>query len=114
MVTWRPERAFRMTTPTGPGHDRIGLSATVGRARRPKGARGRDIAPPRRVGVPSPTGPAAEALSYWPAACQTVVTLQNSRIPCPDNSRPYPDRLIPPKGNAGCDAVIPLKNTPPA
>lgn len=40
--------------------------------------------------------------------------LQNSRIPCPDSSRPYPDRFTPPNGNAGCDAVIPLKNTAPA
>lgn len=40
--------------------------------------------------------------------------LQNSRIPCPDSSRPYPDRFTPPNGNPGWDAVIPLTNTPPA
>ncbi len=40
--------------------------------------------------------------------------LQNSRIPCPDSSRPNPDRFTPPNGNAGWDAVIPLTYTLPA
>src|SRR5262249_11746004 len=31
----------------------------------------------------------------------TVVRLQNSRMPCADSSRPYPECLTPPNGNSG-------------
>src|SRR2546421_11582104 len=40
--------------------------------------------------------------------------LQNSRIPCTDSSRPYPESFTPPKGRAGYDVVIPFTKTCPA
>ena len=43
-----------------------------------------------------------------------VLILTNSLIPISDNSRPYPDLLIPPKGNLGSDLDISFINTDPA
>lgn len=47
-------------------------------------------------------------------AIQTVFRLVNSWIPKDDNSRPRPERLVPPKGSLGSDFVIPLIKTDPA
>ena len=41
-------------------------------------------------------------------------TLVNSRIPCTESSRPYPDLLMPPKGNSGIDATTAFAKTIPA
>jgi anti-sigma B factor antagonist len=45
----------------------------------------------------------AEALARPPAAhpIQTALTLQNSRMPCQESSRPCPDCLTPPNGSSG-------------
>lgn len=34
-------------------------------------------------------------------AIQTVLILQNSRMPWAESSRPYPERLMPPNGTSG-------------
>ena len=45
---------------------------------------------------------------------QTVWMLTNSRIPNSESSRPYPERLTPPKGSLGSEATMPLIKTCPA
>jgi hypothetical protein len=45
---------------------------------------------------------------------QTVFRLQNSRIPCADSSRPYPELFTPPNGSDGYEVTMPLTNTAPA
>lgn len=45
---------------------------------------------------------------------QTVLRLQNSRMPAAASSRPTPESFTPPKGSSGYEAVMPLTNTAPA
>lgn len=40
-------------------------------------------------------------LARWSQPCQTALTLQNSRMPCTESSRPYPLVLMPPNGSSG-------------
>src|SRR5206468_2757587 len=44
----------------------------------------------------------------------TDLALQNSRMPCTDSSRPYPEFFTPPKGRSLYEVVMPLMNTAPA
>ncbi|QCH25017.1 hypothetical protein DSM43276_03289 [Mycobacteroides salmoniphilum] len=47
-------------------------------------------------------GPSAFQGPVLPAqAIQTVLILQNSRMPWAESSRPYPERLMPPNGTSG-------------
>ncbi len=68
----------------------------------------------RPTPLPAAGEPAGRRAREGQARCQTVVALQNSRMPWPASSRPYPERLTPPKGSAGWEAVMPLTKTPPA
>src|SRR5206468_8574574 len=47
-------------------------------------------------------------------AIQTDLMLTNSRMPYSESSRPYPERLMPPKGRRGSDFTTPFTNTEPA
>src|SRR5260370_12857216 len=44
----------------------------------------------------------------------TALVLVNSRIPSTDNSRPWPEALMPPKGRRGSLLTMPLMKTMPA
>ena len=45
--------------------------------------------------------PAADGAVGASPPTQTVLRLQNSRMPCADSSRPYPEFFTPPKGSSG-------------
>ena len=91
----------------------------AGRAGRPADVRQHE--PPGRArptsccGSSAPTPARAPPASSQPASpIHTDFRLQNSRIPCADSSRPYPDCFTPPKGSSGNEVVIPFTNTAPA
>ncbi|TDZ50240.1 hypothetical protein CCUG63697_01743 [Mycobacteroides franklinii] len=54
----------------------------------------------RRLGV-QPVWPVDYGIQEPAQAIQTVLILQNSRMPWAESSRPYPERLMPPKGTSG-------------
>src|SRR5712692_10132377 len=63
--------------------------------------------------LPVGAQPAIE-LFHRAGPTQTVCWFMNSRMPASESSRPWPERLMPPKGSLGSDATSPLTKTIPA